>query len=647
VRGFEFPSATPRGPALVLLCLGSAAPLPAQSRAAQPQPWALVGVRLSSEEDAPAKTLLVADGRIVEVRDAQAELPPGWRVLEAEGLFAVPAFVDAWSTTGCILPEPRVEQDRPIAVDANVRIDMRAANRKGIQPSFRAVDVLDLAGDGAGKHRASGFGALVSAPSGEILAGRSVLATTRDAATRDVVLHGELFQHAAFAARGPGYPGTLMGFMAQLRQFLLDVRHQRELFQRHEQGRPGPRPAWDVELTAGRSLIEGERLVCEANLARDIERWMRLADELGLSIAISGGREAWKVADELARREIPVFLSLDWSDEVDDPTAKKEKNKPEPAEGESAEETEPPAEVSEPPEALEITSDVDPQESEAVQEEESAEAAPEGEAPEEKAEEKEKDIWEYKAPEGVRLAKRKEWEEERDCAKRLLEAGVSFAFCTGDSDSKTLLGNLRKLVESGFPAEAALEALTAWPAALVGADRDLGFLTPGHAAAIGLWTASPTSKDAQIAWLFVDGYPYEFEIKDKKSGGGGDPPAEGVDLSGDWLFESDSENEQEPARVTLVMAEDGSVTGEMKAKGPGGESVTSQLSGQLAGTTLHLEGTLSVQGLEIEVLFDAELSADELKGTRQLKSEVFEDETTFVGTRVPGSSGAEGSESQQ
>ena len=73
-----------------------------------------------------------------------------------------------------------------------VLIDMRQANRKGIQPSFRAAEVFALDDKLAETYRQNGFAALLSAPRGEILAGASALATTRDAAARDVMERGDV-----------------------------------------------------------------------------------------------------------------------------------------------------------------------------------------------------------------------------------------------------------------------------------------------------------------------------------------------------------------------------------------------------------------------------------------------------------------------
>ncbi|MFT5048819.1 MAG: hypothetical protein ACI8QZ_000206 [Chlamydiales bacterium] len=277
---------------LCALCMGPQAV--AQSRAHAPQPYALQGVRLSLEDET-LRTLILRDGLIEAVLDVGAQIPAGCKRLDGEGLIALPAFIDAYTHTGCETPEPAIDMDRPTAVIANAPIDMREANRKGIQPSFASVDVLALGDAGADAHRGTGFGLLLSAPAEQILSGKSALATTRDAAVRDVIVRAEVFQHAAFRASGSGYPSTVMGYHAQLRQLFYDAQRHEELTDRVAAGKRGARPNFDRDLDAGAELLgKRMRLVCEAESVRDIRRWMRLADEFGLQIAISGGREAWK-----------------------------------------------------------------------------------------------------------------------------------------------------------------------------------------------------------------------------------------------------------------------------------------------------------------------------------------------------------------
>src|SRR5262245_13410581 len=214
-------------PAFLATALLAAAPL-ARAQDVAP-PCVVRNVRLAEAADAPRKALVLRHGRIEAVLDDGAELPKGARLVDGHGALAVPAFVDAYSFAGCTTPQPQAQRDVPPKTSSDVLVDMRDANRKGIEPEFAAAEAFKSEAELDKKYRASGFGAWLSAPHGEYLSGTSALVVSRDGAARDRVRLAGVFQHAAFEATGPGYPATLMGAQAQLRQFLLDARWVQEL----------------------------------------------------------------------------------------------------------------------------------------------------------------------------------------------------------------------------------------------------------------------------------------------------------------------------------------------------------------------------------------------------------------------------------
>jgi imidazolonepropionase-like amidohydrolase len=627
-----------------------------------PQFYVVRDVRLEDKPDAPRKTLVLRGGRIQSVLEVQASNPPGARVVEGAGQLALPAFVDAYTQAGCVTPAPKVDRDLPADTRADAQVDMREANRKGIQPAFRAVDVFELTKDKAKAYREAGFGVLLSTPQGQLLSGSSVLATTREAAPRDAVIDAEVCLHGAFRANGPGYPATPMGYVAQLRQFFLDAQRQRELNLRFELGRPGLRPPFDADLQAALPLLEpGQRLVCEADSARAIERWIALGDELGFQVAISGGREAWKLAEVLAVRQIPVFLTLQWGEEVKDPHEKekkekekkeKEKQKPPPEAKPTLEKPEakptaekPPGEK--PPEAPDAPPEEPKPQAPPTQEPaKPAETAPpskpgekqEGEkkpaekAPDKKAEEKK--LWEYEEPMAVREEKRRLWEEGRDCALKLHAAGVRFAFGSDSDSPGELLKKVRTLVELGLPQDVALAGLTTSSAELLGAASHLGRIAPGADATFALWTAHPLTKDAKLAWLFIDGYPSEFEIqKDEVDTG---KPDEGVDATGTWLIEVQAEDNTRKYTFKLAMEENGDVTGTLATKNPRDDSdISADCKGHVSGKTLTLKATLTAGRGETQMELKGELAGDEFTGESTTKAAFGEFTRPAKGTRTP------------
>ena len=578
-------------------------PVAAQSRPERPRPYALRGVTIQGSED--PRTIVLRDGRIEAIVDADAELSPGLFHIDASGLVGAPAFVDAYSHAGCETPEPVIDRDRPVSVQANVWIDMREANRKGVQPSFQAARVLEFGERGPSAHREQGFGLVASAPNGQLLAGRSALVSTRDAAVRDVVLDDALFQHAAFTASGDGYPSTLMGFHAQLRQMFWDAERHALISQRFARGLSAERPVHDPDLAAAVELLAGqERLVCEAETARDIRRWMRLADEFGLAIAISGGREAWKCADELAQRGIPVLLTLDWGEEVDDPDE-------EDAEDASETDEEPPIEEVEEVLAEGATVDESP--------------AASGEDDDER--------WIYEEPIDVQRERRRRWLEGRDCAMRLAEAGVPFAFVSAGDKPKDLLERVRTLVEEGLDRDAALAALTVQPAEWTGVGGRYGELRAGKAAALALWTADPLDEDAEVAWLFVDGFAHEFDIDAEDPPGEG--PAEGVDLTGEWIITTDEDDESDGETIALLeMDEDGTVTGTVDLD-MNGVSREEDIEGSVSGNSIELVIEMSMEGMTITATMDGEIDGDEASGTLTIDFGEGQQEMRFTMKREP------------
>jgi imidazolonepropionase-like amidohydrolase len=99
--------------------------------------------------------------------------------------------------------------------------------------------------------------------------------------------------------------------IAALRQSLINAQRYRDGLRLYEEsGRRGlVRPAFDPVSTALLPVLEGKvPVVFAADGAEEIRRALRLADEFKLRPIIAGGREAWKVAQELKARDIPVLV---------------------------------------------------------------------------------------------------------------------------------------------------------------------------------------------------------------------------------------------------------------------------------------------------------------------------------------------------
>ena len=468
-----------------------------------------------------------------------------------------------------------------------------------------------------------------------------------------------------------------MGAMAQLRQFFLDARWSHDLAERAAQGKVGRRAPYDADFDALAPLLSRkQRVVAEAETAADIERWINLADEFSFDLAISGGREAYKRAELLAQRKIPVFLTLEWGEEPDDPHAKekdKSKDSGKEAGGERKREggrhpnrdngpdAKPEVRTEEKPDTdakQEPKPDAKPDAKPDVKPEVKPDAKPDAKQDakpetkpdtktdaaadtkaEPKPESKPKDEWIYEEPLRVREEKRRLWEEARDGAIVLAKAGVAIHFGTGKSNPKDALEKIRGLVERGLVLDVAHAALGANEAALLGLGGRLGEIKVGAEASVAVWSADPLkAKDAKLGWLFVEGFPHEFDTKSNELQG---KPDDGVDATGTWTIEIEMPDAK-PVRGEFKMEKDGKLEAKLYFHYPGSdEEKEGAFEGQVAGKRFQLTGKIAFGAFESTVEFDGELDGNAISGETHWKSARRDDVRKFKGTRPKPQGGTE------
>jgi hypothetical protein len=88
----------------------------------------------------------------------------------------------------------------------------------------------------------------------------------------------------------------------------------------------------------------------------------------------------------------------------------------------------------------------------------------------------------------------------------LAEAGVKFAFSTGSgSNARHVPFHAALAVAYGLAPDAALKALTIWPAEIFGADKEIGSIAQGKLANLFIATGDPLDLRAQITDVLIKG----------------------------------------------------------------------------------------------------------------------------------------------
>lgn len=265
-------------------------------------------------------TVVIDGGKITAVGSGIA-VPPGTLIYSGTGITVTPGFIDGWTTKGITLPPAAPEQDSstgPAApsIAEYAPAQMRDANRKGIRPELEARTLLSLNEDFAKPYRSAGFTTLHAVPGGGYLGGIGTLVNLSGRANRDAVVILRTFLLSDFEgpAEGNGYPGSLLGRVAQVRQAWLDAQWQSQVRSSYQAG-GSARPASDPTLEALSPFLEGKGQVgFVVNSPSEIDRSLALAREFNLRPVIIGGQQGYRRISDLKAAGVTVVASINFGE---------------------------------------------------------------------------------------------------------------------------------------------------------------------------------------------------------------------------------------------------------------------------------------------------------------------------------------------
>lgn len=415
----------------------------------QPSCWAVVNARIvvSPEVEIETGTLVIRNGLIVAVgKDVTA--PPDADVIDAKGLTVYAGFIDA-ATTSFLGPDPAISVGRNIDFSKQALASTPEDARKGLTPEHEAVSNLKIENGPLENRRKAGFTSLHVLPMGRIASGQGVHFTTSGAPSRETTLRSATFAEFELLAPGQqgGYPATLMGTMAHLRQAILDARRNSLHHQLYEkQAANVVRPPEDPVLEALAEVTEKQLPPVFAANSRDaIHRTLDFCEEQQLPMPyLLGGREAWECLDRLAGNCPGVFVMADWGDE---------------------------------PKVEPVPKDF------------------QAKVPD---------------PTRVQEDRRRKWRENIAGLKALAEKSLKFALVSGNAQNVDLLKAARQATAQGVPRQVVLAALTRDAAVLLGQEKRLGVLEAGRLAHVVVLNGPFDDERSRVRYVFVDGLKYEY-----------------------------------------------------------------------------------------------------------------------------------------
>lgn len=238
-------------------------------------------------------------------------IPEDAEIIEASGLIAYPGLIDAH--TNLFLEVAKEEPPSP------GRIPQEAGEEKKVQnPDLLSYKLLKPKKTTIESYHRIGITTVLVAPEKGIYAGQSVLLNLNGEKTEAMVIQNPVALHINFATERAGYPSSLMGTMAFLRQSFLDADYYS--FYQSQFGktlRGMKRPEFNPFLEALLPYSGQKKpIVFTCNNQEDIKRGLGLIEEFKLNALLSGANEAWRVAGILKKTNVPLLVTINFKPPV-------------------------------------------------------------------------------------------------------------------------------------------------------------------------------------------------------------------------------------------------------------------------------------------------------------------------------------------
>ena len=252
----------------------------------------------------PRGTIVIRDGRIAAV-GASVTAPSDATVINGQGLFVYPGFIDSGTQLGLT----EIGQGAPGGQDM---VELGEFNPQDI-----ALTAVNPHSELIPTVRVNGITTAITAPRGNVIAGYAALMDLVGWTTTEMGINpraGMIINIPRMAGGGRfGGGGGQQGQQQArermteqtraLRNYLSDAKAYADIKQR------GGVQNLNLALEAMIPVVRGEVPgIFDVESADDIRTVLSLADSFGLRVVLRGASEAWRLADTLAARRIPVIV---------------------------------------------------------------------------------------------------------------------------------------------------------------------------------------------------------------------------------------------------------------------------------------------------------------------------------------------------
>lgn len=263
-------------------------------------------------------TLVIRNGVIEAIGDAVA-VPADARVWDLSGMTIYPGLIDSYSDIGMPKkPQPAAGSRMFGGGGQTPSPEPQGVKHwnDNVQSALNADEVFTPDDKSAEKMRGMGFTAALLVPQKGIFHGTSALFTLGEGSPSSLLVKPRIAQHIGFETSfGEGYPNSLMGAIALVRQTFLDAQWQRTALQAAAQTPLEHAPEYVEDLAALAGAVDAKQpVIFETGDEIALLRAADIVKEFSLRYIIRGSGSEYRRLEAVKQTGAPVILPVNFPD---------------------------------------------------------------------------------------------------------------------------------------------------------------------------------------------------------------------------------------------------------------------------------------------------------------------------------------------
>jgi imidazolonepropionase-like amidohydrolase len=293
-----------------------------RAQGGEPPYFAIRGAKIVSVSGRTAEnsTIIVSRG-IISAIGPDVKIPDEAWIIDGKGLTVYPGLIDSFTDVGLLAAPAPGAPGATSAADATPRPPQTQAvrgpeDRPGTTPWRDAADEVNPADKRIETWRNGGFTTVVAAPKAGFFPGQAAVLDLAGDRPGDFVVKTPAaipLNLRPAGGFGSGFPDSLMGVLAYVRQVFLDTDWSVRAQAAYEHNSHVERPRFDrAEASLAPPLEKHVVVLIPANNSVEIRRSLELADRWKVSGVIYGGQMAYEAAPEISAKKLPVLINAKW-----------------------------------------------------------------------------------------------------------------------------------------------------------------------------------------------------------------------------------------------------------------------------------------------------------------------------------------------